>query len=59
MNNHTDKVEEFKANYRAGRKELPYEEKFKIIIELQKIDFEFQKRNPKKKMKDYFRVWKF
>ena len=38
-----------KKSYRRMLTKLPYEEKIKIIIELQKINDEMRKRNPNRK----------
>ncbi len=45
------KVAESKANYHKAKAKIPYEEKIKIIIALQKIDIEFHKSNPDAKSK--------
>jgi hypothetical protein len=57
MNEMISKIAENKINYHLAKSKLPFEEKFKIIISLQVIDFEFRKNNSHKKMQNYYRIW--
>jgi hypothetical protein len=51
-------VAESKVNYHLQKAKVPFEEKLKIIIELQKLDMEMIKRNKTRKTCDKFRqVW--
>ena len=53
------KFEESKAAFHKRQAKMPFEDKFKIIIELQKLDCEMQKSNPNRKSDRKFRmVWK-
>jgi len=47
---------ESKVQYRKKTSKLPYEEKIKIIVELQKIDFEMRGKAGKSGP-EYYRVW--
>jgi len=54
-----EKVKEIfynKVQYHKENARLPFEEKYKIIISLQKIDLEFRKK-PGAKMLWYYKVW--
>jgi len=52
-------IAETKAKYHKQQANLPFEEKIKIIVELQKIDFEMRKNNKKKAIDNKFhRIWK-
>ena len=52
-------IAETKVQYHKLRAKLPYEEKLKIIIELQKIDIEMRKNSNKKTDDNKFRmVWR-
>ena len=52
-------IAESKAIYRTQKAKVPFEEKLKIIIELQKLDMEMIKRNKSRKTCNKFRqVWK-
>ena len=51
-------VAETKINYHKSRAKMPFEEKVKIIIELQKLENEFIKNNKNRKNSNkYRRVW--
>lgn len=50
-NDYISKIAESKASYHKAKAKIPYEEKIKIIIALQKIDVEFHKTNPAAKSK--------
>ena len=51
-------VAEAKIAYHKKRAKMPYEEKIKIIIELQKLECEMIKSNPKRKSSQKIRrVW--
>jgi hypothetical protein len=51
-------VAETKVNYHKNRAKMPYEEKVKIIVELQKIENEFIKNNKNRKTNSKYRkVW--
>ncbi len=57
--NYITHIAESKADYHRSRAKLSYEEKVKIIVELQKIDTEMRKRNKKRKSGNKLRlVWK-
>jgi hypothetical protein len=52
------RIAESKADYHRSRAKISYEEKVKIIVELQKIDTEMRKRNKDRKSSDKLRlVW--
>ena len=56
--NYISHIAESKIAYHRSQAKLPYEEKVKIIIELQKIDAEMRKNNKKRPANDKFRmVW--
>lgn len=56
--NYIGKIAESKALYHKKRADLPYEEKVRIIIELQKIDMEMIKNNKERDYKNkYRRLW--
>lgn len=51
-------IAESKVKYHRQQAQLPYEEKFKKILELQKIDAEFAKNNKSRKsVYKKIRVW--
>ena len=53
-----NKIAESKSVYRKKQSKLPYEEKFRIIIELQKIELEMIKRNKSRSSSNkYRRLW--
>lgn len=52
-----NKIADIKSKYHISNAKAPFEEKFKIIGALQEIDFEFRKNNPRKKIKEYYRIW--
>jgi hypothetical protein len=55
--NYLTLVSESKASYHRSLAGIPYEEKLKIIIKLQKIDTEMRK-NKKRRADDKFRmIW--
>lgn len=43
--------------YRKRKAKMPYEEKVKIILELQKIDAEMHAKNKRKKAEHNIRIW--
>ncbi len=52
------KIAETKVQYHKKKSTLPFEEKFKIIIELQKIDLEMLDKNKSRSnVKKYRRLW--
>jgi hypothetical protein len=56
--NYISHIAEIKAQYHKSQAKIPYEEKLKIIIELQKIDIEMRKNNKRKTSDDKFRmIW--
>lgn len=57
MNDTINKIAESKIRYHRKVSQIPFEEKYKIIVALQKIDLEFRKKNPKKEIKEYYKSW--
>ena len=56
--NYISHIAESKVDYHLSLAKLSFEEKVKIIIELQKIDTEMRKNNKKRTAGDKFRmVW--
>jgi len=56
--NYISHIAESKVDYHRSQAKLSYEDKVKIIIELQKIDTEMRKNNKKRSASDKFRmVW--
>jgi hypothetical protein len=56
--NYISHIAESKVDYHRSQAKLSYEEKVKIIIELQKIDAEMRKNNKKRSASDKLRmVW--
>lgn len=56
--NYISHISESKVDYHLSQAKLSYEEKVKIIIELQKIDAEIRKNNKTRSASDKFRmVW--
>ena len=52
-------IAEAKIQYHKQQARLPFEEKLKIIVELQKIDFEMRKNKNRRPGDNKFRmVWK-
>ena len=52
-------IAESKAIYHAQKAKVPFEEKLKIIIELQKLEIEMIKRNKSRRNSSKFRhIWK-
>ena len=49
-------IAEAKIQYHKQQAKLPFEEKLKIIVELQKIDFEMRKNNKRKDRDNKFRM---
>ena len=43
--NYISQIAESKVKYHKLRAKMPYEEKFRIVLELQKIDSEMRKNN--------------
>ena len=58
MNPVLSHIAEAKARYHKNLAKIPFEEKVKIIIELQKIDAEMRKGNRKLKKAKYQKVWR-
>jgi CO dehydrogenase/acetyl-CoA synthase alpha subunit len=53
------RIAESKTEYHRQKANMPFEEKFKILIELQKLDHEMTKNNKKRKISDKLRfVWR-
>ena len=51
-------IAEAKIQYHKQQAKLPFEEKLKIIVELQKIDFEMRKNNKRKDRDNKLRmIW--
>jgi len=50
-------IAESKIRYHKNRAKIPFEEKVKIIIELQKIDAEMRKGNRSRLRPKYYQVW--
>ncbi len=51
-------IAESKAIYHSQKAKVPFEEKLKIIIELQKLEMEMIKRNKSRKNSSKFRyIW--
>lgn len=48
---------ESKKRFRKKLAKLPYEEKVKIVVELQKINFEMRKMNPHRSNSSIQKVW--
>ena len=56
--NYISHIAEAKIQYHKQQAKLPFEEKLKIIVELQKIDFEMRKNSKRKVRDNKFRmVW--
>lgn len=55
-NNYKNIISEQKQRYHLNRSQMTFEDKIKVIIELQKIDFEFSKIR-KKTFDAYKRIW--
>ena len=56
--NYVSHIAEAKIQYHKPQAKLPFEEKIKIIVELQKIDFEMRKNNKRKVRDNKFRmIW--
>jgi len=56
--NYITKIAESKAVYHRQRAQMPYEKKFRIILELQKISFEMSKQNNSRvSIKSKFKIW--
>ena len=57
-NDYIKRVAESKIRYHRDRSKMPYEEKFRIILELQKIDVEIRNSNPSRINRRYnLSVW--
>jgi len=52
-----DKIAESKRRFHKKRAEMSFEEKVKIIIELQKIDSEMRKGNQRQVKNNIYKVW--
>ncbi|HRQ55613.1 MAG TPA: hypothetical protein PL018_15255 [Ignavibacteriaceae bacterium] len=51
-------IAESKTKYHRDQAQMPYEEKFKIILELQKINAEFAKINRSRANSNkYIKIW--
>jgi hypothetical protein len=59
MNNYyITEIAESKAKYHRQRAQMPYEEKFRIILKLQKISSEMSKHNNSRvSVKSKFKIW--
>jgi hypothetical protein len=57
-NNYITEIAESKEEYHRQRAQMPYEKKFRIILELQKISFEMSKHNNSRvSVKSKFKIW--
>jgi hypothetical protein len=55
---HITEIAESKTIYHSKKAKSSFEDKFKTIIELQKLDIEMSLRNPKRRVSDKLRmVW--
>ena len=52
-----DQIVESKRRFHKKRAEMSFEEKVKIIVELQKINAEMRKRNPSQVKNNIYKVW--
>lgn len=50
-------IKDSKTRYHKNRAKIPFEEKIKIIVELQKIDAEMRKKNRNGLKPKYYKVW--
>lgn len=50
-------IAENKREFHKERAKLSFEEKIKIVVELQKIAIEMRKANPKRKNPEFQMVW--
>jgi hypothetical protein len=57
MNSILNHIAEAKVRYHKNLAKMPFEEKVKIIVELQKIDTEIRKKNSKRIGAKYRKVW--
>jgi hypothetical protein len=58
INDYTLKIAESKAKYHHSKSKASYEEKFNVVLKLQKFDSEIRKSNPlKSKKKAYHKAW--
>ena len=58
-NNYISHIAKTKIQYHKQQAKLPFEEKLKIIVELQKLDFEMIKNKNRRTSDNKFRmVWK-
>ena len=57
MNRILNHIAEAKVRYHKNLAKIPFEEKVKIIIELQKIDTEMRKGNRRQTGARYRKVW--
>ena len=56
--NYISHIAESKVKYHKQRAKMPYEEKFRIVLELQKIDFEMRKNNKSRNaINSKYKVW--
>jgi len=55
--NFIDQIASSKRRFHKKRAEMPFEEKVKIIVELQKINAEMRKGNRRQKKNDIYKVW--
>jgi len=53
----SDHIAESKIRYHKSRAKLPFEEKIKIIVELQKIDAEMRKKSRNRLHPKYYQIW--
>ncbi len=56
MKEFMEKLEKSKKEFHKKRASLSYEEKYKIFIELQKLDIEMAEANPDRKSDRKFKV---
>lgn len=57
-NDYILRIAESKAKYHRDKSKITYEEKFRIILELQKLDIEIKNSNPSRaKKRNNYNVW--
>lgn len=55
--NFIDQIAESKRRFHKKRAEMSFEEKIKIIVELQKINAEMRKGNQRQEKNNIYKVW--
>lgn len=55
--NFIDQIAESKSCFHKKRAEMSFEEKIKIIVELQKINAEMRKGNQRQEKNNIYKVW--